>query len=152
MSALSKSNGEARKLASLPPWMESLRAAVDAELKGDDLQGIVRAFVDKAKKGDERAARFVIEYLMGGKFAPTEVTIHNHFGGSAEAEEKPLRTVESYNPTPQDLVVNYLEAAGKAKPAVIAADVNLPLKTVTGILNSKRFTRDGEFYLISHAG
>lgn len=108
--------------------------------------------MDKAKQGDERAARFVIEYLMGGKFAPTEITVHNHYGDVPSAEEQPVRTIELPQPTSRDRVFSYLEAAGSAKAAVIAADLNLPLKTVTGVLNHKWFKKDGERYEIARAG
>lgn len=127
--------------------MQALRDAVDAELTEEDMQGIVRAFVDKAKQGDEKAAKFVIEYLMGGKFVPQSLTINNHYGN--DGPTYPGRTIEVGRPSNRDRVYSYLEAAGPTKPAVIAADLELPLKTVTGTLNHKWFEKTGNGFQIA---
>jgi len=118
--------------------MAELRSAVDAEITEEDTKAIVRAFVDKAKNGDERAAKFVLEYLMGGKFTPQSVEIHNHYG-----EPRPIE-VEPRELSARERIYAYLQASGPTKAAVIAADLDMPLKTVTGTLNHSWFKRNGQ--------
>lgn len=141
-------NGDSNQLskAAFPPWMQTLRAAVDAELKDDDLQGIVRAFVDKAKQGDEKAARFVLEYLMGGKLAPQNVTIHNHYEANGTAPKQTI-VVDST----ESRIHTYLEASGSAKPAIIAADLGLPVDAVKEALKSEWFVNEGGAWRIAKA-
>ena len=139
-------NGEPNQISktAFPPWMQSLRKAVDAELKEGDLQEIVRAFIDKAKSGDDKAARFVLEYLMGGKLAPQNVTIHNHYDVNNHLVSQTLDVTDV-----EIRVRDYLEVAGQAKPHVIAADLELPVERVQAALRSDWFIGETNGYCLA---
>ena len=148
-SNLPATTGNSRTTSPLPAWLQVTRDAVAAEIKDEDMKAIVRAFVEKAKKGDEKAAKFVIEYLMGAKHTPQQLTIENHYHG---VDPDAPRAVTDQTPlSDRERIQMYLEAAGTSKPAVIAADLNLPFRTVTGILNHKSFRQTVDGWEISHA-
>lgn len=44
----------------LPPWLQSLRDAMSGAIQADDLTEIMKAQIVKAKKGDAKAAAFVM--------------------------------------------------------------------------------------------
>ena len=50
----------------LPPWMVMMQAAARKLLSEADVEAIIQVQIDAAKKGDQKAARFVFEQLMGG--------------------------------------------------------------------------------------
>ncbi|MDB5297794.1 MAG: hypothetical protein JWO31_3777 [Phycisphaerales bacterium] len=67
-----------------PPWLQSLRDAMSGSIKGDDLQSIMQAQVDKAKEGDMRAASFVFNQahkLMAAQAqqAPPVTIVQNNY-------------------------------------------------------------------------
>lgn len=57
-------NGQIQKsdaIAALPDWMMSIRNAITGAIGADDLSEILKVQIEKAKKGDEKAARFVLD-------------------------------------------------------------------------------------------
>jgi hypothetical protein len=67
----------------LPPWMRALRESMNGAIKPDDLKQIMEAQVAKAKKGDQAAARFVIDQAMKMTEAPKGLTVvqNNYYSG-----------------------------------------------------------------------
>lgn len=56
-------------------------AALEAAFNGitnDDMSGMMKAIVQKAKGGDMKAAKFVLEFLGSHKPPPPNVTVHLH--------------------------------------------------------------------------
>lgn len=136
-----------------PPWMQALRHAVDQNVTADDLDGIVKAFVEKAKKGDEKAARFVIDYLMGGKLAPQQVTINNHFQTDPDRKPSPVSDAIPCREQPlKERIYVYLEAAGPTKAKKIAQELDLPLALIQPELENEWFTESSGTWRIAKAG
>lgn len=65
----------------VPEWAQRLRQAAFDGITEEDMAAIVRAQVDKAKAGDQQAAKFVLEYLVGiGAPAKSITQTINHYG------------------------------------------------------------------------
>jgi hypothetical protein len=69
----------------VPPWMQAMREAAERKLTGDVMERIIDAQIRKAEQGDQRAARFVLDYL-GGAMALKGATFnqHNHYYASGQ--------------------------------------------------------------------
>jgi hypothetical protein len=70
----------------LPPWMALMRQAAMKCIRPGDIEAMIQAQVDKAKKGDERAAKFVFDQVLGGATLKGATFIQNVY---PEAPEKP---------------------------------------------------------------
>lgn len=68
----------------IPEWIAAMREAALGSLSRDELVSICRAQVQKAVGGDEKAARFVIEYLLGGLGMKGATFVQNNFSGNIE--------------------------------------------------------------------
>lgn len=66
-------------------WQEKLRQAIFESVTEEDVKGIVRAQVDKAKAGDKAALKFVMEYIVGAKNQPTKLVQQNYYQDVATA-------------------------------------------------------------------
>ena len=83
----------------LPAWIKQMRAAVRESVSDEDLQAIIQAQVDKAKEGDQKAAKFVLDQL--GQLASlkgVKIEQHNHHyhaGGEAGESDGEAQTDES---------------------------------------------------------
>lgn len=75
----------------LPSWMVTLREAARSELKEEDVKAIVRDQIDRAKRGDQRAIRFVFYQLMGGNELKGATFIQNNHYGDDETPAKPTK-------------------------------------------------------------
>ncbi len=51
----------AGELMRLPVWMQKIRDAVGSAIQGEDLAAILKVQIEKARKGDLAAARFVMD-------------------------------------------------------------------------------------------
>lgn len=67
----------------LPPWMLALRTAAQDAIKPADITEIVRQQVERAKKGDDKAIRFVFDYALGGSALKGATFVQNNFTGEA---------------------------------------------------------------------
>jgi hypothetical protein len=71
----------------VPPWIQSMRDAIAASVTPDDIKAMVQAQVKKAKDGDERATRFVLEHVLGGMDLKGATFIQkNYYGGKPPAK------------------------------------------------------------------
>lgn len=55
-----------RSQADLVTWQQTLRGALVNSITVDDIQQIVAKQLEKAKKGDESAAKFIIAQIVNG--------------------------------------------------------------------------------------
>lgn len=63
----------------LPPWVQTMRAAAMKVIKQEDVEAMVKAQVDKAKKGDEKAMKFVFEQILGGAQMKGATFVQNNY-------------------------------------------------------------------------
>lgn len=63
----------------LPPWMLALRTAAQQSITAEDITQIVKKQVERAKSGDERAIRFVFDYVLGGSGMKGATFVQNNF-------------------------------------------------------------------------
>lgn len=65
----------------VPPWVMAMRNAAQKHLTERDVEDIVKGQVDRAKKGDRGAIRFVFDQLMGGAaFKGATFVQNNNYG------------------------------------------------------------------------
>lgn len=146
--------GRTPGLMTLPMGQSSgltkLEQMVEQHIAEDDLKTIVTTFVEKAKSGHEPSARFVIDYLLGGRKTPQSVTV-NQFFGDGDQESHTLVGATAPEATALDQVSIYLSAAGRATPKLIAADTGLPESEVVSVLdnNPNRFHVNGKHYTLA---
>lgn len=63
-----------------PAWLKELRAAAFNGINAGDVKEIVAGIVERAKKGDQAAIRFVFDYLLqAAPTSPKQLTQHNHY-------------------------------------------------------------------------
>jgi hypothetical protein len=55
-----------RSQADIVTWQQTLRGALVNSITVEDIQQIVAKQLDKAKKGDETAAKFIISQIVNG--------------------------------------------------------------------------------------
>jgi hypothetical protein len=75
-------------LSDLTSWQSSLRAAMVNTIDENDMAAIVQTQLAKAKQGDEKALRFILE-VVGAK---TPVTITNNLVVDSETAAKLVRS------------------------------------------------------------
>ncbi len=67
----------------LPPWLAAIRDAMAGAIKPEDLASVMAAQVERAKKGDAKAAAFVMDQahklLQGEQRRPIKVTQTNNY-------------------------------------------------------------------------
>ena len=67
----------------MPPWLAAIRDAMAGAIKPEDLASVMAAQVEKAKKGDARAAAFVMDQahklLQAEQRRPITVTQTNNY-------------------------------------------------------------------------
>jgi hypothetical protein len=59
-------HGQIQPTFALPPWMAAMREAATGCINEADIKEIVKNQVDRAKKGDPNAIKFVFEQVLGG--------------------------------------------------------------------------------------
>lgn len=67
----------------LPPWMLALRQAAEEAINTTDVSEIVKKQVELAKGGDQRAAKFVFDQLLGGAALKGATFIQNNYAAPA---------------------------------------------------------------------
>jgi hypothetical protein len=98
--------GEISK-ASIGAWQTGLRTAVFDAVRPSDIAGIFKAQVEKAKKGDLRAAEFVMRYCVG---SPTVRVEQRH---EVEHSDRSERVIEVSGPGPSDPAPDQIRAAAE---------------------------------------
>lgn len=78
----------------LPTWITLMREAAIKCVKPEDIEQIVKAQVDKAKAGDEKALKFVFEQVLGGASMKGATFIQNVY---PEVPEKPTHCLPGSN-------------------------------------------------------
>ena len=90
MNPLSKTNRAAptqslNELMQQPPWLQALRKAMGESIKADDISAIMQAQVNKAKEGDARAAKFVLDQahkmMASDASRPVSIVQNNFYDG-----------------------------------------------------------------------
>lgn len=88
--------------SAVPAWMQQMREAARAQISQADVEEIVKGQVERAKKGDTSAIKFVFDQVLGGAaFKGATIIQHNtenhttnQYGVVAEGEvlrpEKPM--------------------------------------------------------------
>ena len=71
----------------VPPWISRMRKMAQKHLTEDVVEEIVKAQIDRAKKGDRNAIKFVFDQLMGGQSLKGATFIQNNYG--SESSERP---------------------------------------------------------------
>ncbi len=84
---MSKANGQAAPLATLPNWMMAMRQAAMDAISEKDVKAIVRSQIDKAKQGDRNALRFVFDYVLGGQQMRGATFVQNNNYGDASPNQ-----------------------------------------------------------------
>jgi hypothetical protein len=81
----------ATELMQPPPWLKALRESMAGAIEPSDLKEIMQAQVDKAKQGDERAAKFVFNQahrMMQAEQQKRLTVIQNNYYDTP-AEQRP---------------------------------------------------------------
>lgn len=81
--------------AGVPEWAQRLRQAAFNGVTEQDMAAIVKAQVEKAKAGDERAAKFVLEYLVGIGAPARAITQNNYYRGNGTKRAKNGRDLDA---------------------------------------------------------
>lgn len=103
----------------VPAWMLTLQNAVRDSVSVEDIQAMVQAQVKKAKEGDAKACKFVMDYLLGGANKPTQLVQNNfHVNLPRDRHEGNGATL-----TRGDKIYSVLEAMGPLTPGQIAANL-----------------------------
>ena len=129
----------------LPAWIQRARNAVSEAITEDDIKQIVKKQVELAKSGDQRACRFIFDFLLGGTKPPnlTQNVFNVQLGSSVETEQVP--------PSGVLLKVHaVLEAMGPLTAKQIAANINVSVEDVLQIIaGNTRFKQltDGKYAL-----
>ena len=71
----------------LPPWLVAVRKIAADVVKESDIREIITKQLELAKKGDQRAARFVLDYLNGGNLRGITL-VQNFFGDEGDPRSK----------------------------------------------------------------
>ncbi len=77
----------------VPAWMQKMRQAAVDKISEDDIAEIVKAHVERAKKGDLSSTRFIFEQVLGGaafKGATITQNVTEHHYHEHAAEETPV--------------------------------------------------------------
>ncbi|HUX16240.1 MAG TPA: hypothetical protein VMW52_07185 [Phycisphaerae bacterium] len=75
----------------VPPWIQRMREMSQKHLTEDVVESIVVGQIERAKKGDRNAIRFVFDQLMGGQALRGATFVQNNYGGDfCEPPDKPL--------------------------------------------------------------
>lgn len=64
-------------------WVQRMRAAAEAAIGEGDVRAIIAKQIEKAKAGDERAAKFVLDVIVGKSASMT--LVQNNFDGTPAA-------------------------------------------------------------------
>lgn len=97
----------------VPKWMQLMRQAACAEIRGDDIRAIVRNQIELAKQGDSKAMKFVFEQVLGGAAMQGATFIqHNYGGGGSGVEPGPTRAL----PGDEDKLDAFAARAARGEP------------------------------------
>jgi hypothetical protein len=117
MNSTHNGNGRARPLAlaetmELPAWMQSIRDAVSQSIKPEDLKAIMGKQIEKAKQGDERAAKFVMDQArnFSEMRGMTLVQNNNYYNVAAGAVAPPDAPAPAGTSVKVDRMARRLEA------------------------------------------
>lgn len=132
----------------LPAWMQNLREAIASSVQATDIEAMVQAQVAKAKKGDEKACRFVLEYLLGSQGKPATV-VQNNFHITPPADQPmPARPViaavaQRVIPDLRHKMYALLEVRGPLTSGQVAANLGAEVEDVERVLRDiPWFTRE----------
>lgn len=134
-----------------PNWLMGLRSAVASSVSADDVTAIIQAQVEKAKNGDEKAAKFVLDYVMGpnGKSAQsiTQNVFHVHLPSEDSSNVIDASAQQSLNL--RQKIYTLLEASGPLTPGQIAANLSMDHDEVLEALDHHWFKsiRGGQYGL-----
>lgn len=102
-------------------WADRLRAAAYDAVKESDIQEVIQAQLVKAKAGDQKAAKFVLDFLTGGapKVQLQKVVVYKQ-SRTVQRQAKP-RPGERHNPDLDDA----MEARPTAAPVEAGPSVRV---------------------------
>lgn len=86
---MSKPNGELMTQQVLPPWVMKMRQAAMDAISENDIKAIVQAQVERAKKGDANALKFIFDQVLGGAELKGATFVQNVYQGDGERPDKP---------------------------------------------------------------
>jgi hypothetical protein len=69
--------------------MVAMREAAQECVSANDIKAIVQAQIEKAKKGDKDAMKFVFEQVLGGSAFKGATFTQNHYYGDNDLPDKP---------------------------------------------------------------
>lgn len=70
----------------VPPWIQEMRDVVAKSISTEDVKAMIEAQVKKAKEGDERALKFVFEYVLGGMDLRGATFVQKNYSGKRGAK------------------------------------------------------------------
>lgn len=76
----------------IPPWIQMMRDAAMKCIKPEDIEAMVTKQVEKAKAGDEKAMKFVMEQILGGASLKGATFVQNNY--AAETPQPPKRDTQ----------------------------------------------------------
>lgn len=77
----------------VPAWMQRMRDAAQKLLTPEVIEEIVGDQIRRARSGDQKAIRFVLDYLAGGQSFKGATFIQNNNYGDGAAATKPTKAL-----------------------------------------------------------
>ncbi len=167
---LAAAGGRTPPLAGIGAWAEKLREAAFDAVKAEDITAIIASQVEKAKAGDQAAARFVLGYLTGQAAPKVEkvierVKIIDRRGGKGvrSAERVRVESAPAAPPVPvaidspsarqlRKLAALYLIANRPCRKAELERELEVETSTLDAVLAHEWFALDGGLWAITPAG
>lgn len=163
----------ARQLTPAPPgigaWAEKLREAAYNAVKETDVEELMQVYLKKAKEGDQKAAKFVLDFLTGGapKVQLQTVIVHKKTRSSqrqARADraapnpgEAPARppAAEPGGPSVRvlrRLACHFLSANGPSPGPALTAHLELNPDELETVMECELFALKGGQWSLTPAG
>lgn len=151
-------------------WAEKLREAAYDAVKEGDVKELIQGMMEKAKGGDLKAAKFVMDFLTGGapKVQVQTVIVHKRSkstnrqrrdGRDEPPEGPPARPAPAALPDGptvrvlRRLAARFLAAAGASHPAALVAELELPADELDTVMaGCDWFVLDGGRWALTPAG
>lgn len=89
-----KRNEMSSQESQLPAWIQLMRDAVLKCIKQEDIEAMVNKQVEKAKAGDEKAMKFVMEQILGGAALKGATFVQNNYAQEAPRQTPPARDTQ----------------------------------------------------------
>jgi hypothetical protein len=138
----------------LPPWMADLRQAIAESVTSEDMRAMIKAQVDKAKKGDARACQFVLNYMLGGT-KPVQLIQNNFYEQSAPAQERKVIAAETTSDDPptdpleiRARIAQVLKDNGPMAVGDISHSIRVDYGTVQAALTKGNFEKRGSKWCV----